>query len=508
MAAREREKRIALCLFLLGLAARLGLFGAVPGGLNQDEAFAAYEAWSLLHHGIDSAGKPWPVYLTAWGSGMNALESYLMIPFIALFGLQEWVIRLPQVILACLSLLCVYAMTREWEGEEAALWMLGLTAICPWHIMLSRWALESNLAPAFLLFGMYFFLKGMKRGPYLLLSALMYGLALYCYASIWPVMPPLLLAQLLYGLLTKKMKGSLWLLPAFLLLALLALPLLLFLGVNYGWLEECRLGIFTIPKLLAMRSEEISLQNVGVNLQNLAQLLRTQSDGLFWNHGGSSGLLYYLSVPFCVLGFLCILARLPKGKGSPLQTFMLLQFLAALALGMLIRVNVNRINILFFPLLFFTALGIRAACSQFRRPLRFAVAGLYLLLFLGFGSYYFGEHADTIRLYFNDGLDTALASSAQKGGSTYLDDGIYYSQVLFYDQTDPKDFAETVVYRSYPSPYLKAERFGRFVFQIDPERLDPEGCYILSLGRDLDPFLQEGYRMESHGAFILAYKGR
>jgi len=51
-------------IFLLGLLARLWLFGEVPGGLNQDEAFAGYEAWSLLHGGMDTAGYHFPVYLT------------------------------------------------------------------------------------------------------------------------------------------------------------------------------------------------------------------------------------------------------------------------------------------------------------------------------------------------------------------------------------------------------------------------------------------------------------
>lgn len=39
----------------------------------------------------DSSGYRFPVYLTAWGSGMNALNTYLMIPFMAVFGAEVWV---------------------------------------------------------------------------------------------------------------------------------------------------------------------------------------------------------------------------------------------------------------------------------------------------------------------------------------------------------------------------------------------------------------------------------
>ena len=74
--------KIMFWVFLaVGIFVRVFRFGAFPSGLNQDEAFAGYEAYSLLHYGTDTAGYHNPIYLVAWGSGMNALETYLMIPF-------------------------------------------------------------------------------------------------------------------------------------------------------------------------------------------------------------------------------------------------------------------------------------------------------------------------------------------------------------------------------------------------------------------------------------------
>nr|MDD6335196.1 hypothetical protein [bacterium] len=51
-------------LFLLGIGffIRLSGLGRIPGGLNQDEAFAGYEAWALLTSGTDSSGYGFPVY--------------------------------------------------------------------------------------------------------------------------------------------------------------------------------------------------------------------------------------------------------------------------------------------------------------------------------------------------------------------------------------------------------------------------------------------------------------
>lgn len=50
-----------ILIMLLALFLRLWRFGAVPAGINQDEAFAGYEAWSLLHYGFDSSGCSFPV---------------------------------------------------------------------------------------------------------------------------------------------------------------------------------------------------------------------------------------------------------------------------------------------------------------------------------------------------------------------------------------------------------------------------------------------------------------
>ncbi len=105
MKRTERMEWIAAAMLLiLGAALRLIALGALPFGLNQDEASAGYEAYALLTSGIDRCGKSWPVLFISWGSGQNVLMSYLAIPFIALLGLSEWTLRLPNAISGCLPL--------------------------------------------------------------------------------------------------------------------------------------------------------------------------------------------------------------------------------------------------------------------------------------------------------------------------------------------------------------------------------------------------------------------
>ena len=179
----QKYDRIVIKVFFwifmcIGIAARIWCFGDVPADINQDEAFAGYEAYSMLHYGMDSHGYRFPVYLTTWGSGMSALNSYLMIPFLAVFGAHVWVIRIPQLLVGCLTLWVVYLIVKKVINTYAALCALFLLAISPWHIMMCRWGMDANLAPGFVIFGFCFFLRGIENSKSFILSGLLYGLSL------------------------------------------------------------------------------------------------------------------------------------------------------------------------------------------------------------------------------------------------------------------------------------------------------------------------------------------
>ena len=487
-------------LFLLGLLARVWLFGEVPGGLNQDEAFAGYEAWSLLHGGMDTAGYHFPVYLTAWGSGMNALESYLMIPFIALFGLKPWVIRLPQLGVALLSLWCVYLLGRRLWGERAGLICLLLAALCPWHVLLSRWGLESNLAPGFLLFALYFFLRGLDDARLYPLSALCYGLSLYAYATIWPFVPLILLSECTAALLWKKLRFDWWMLLSGVILALLAAPLLLFLAVNMGYMAEIRTPFFSVPKLLYFRAGEMSLRSIPNNLQNLLHILITQSDGLPWNTAGKFGLLYPITLPFSLLGLGVCLFRC---KHEHENVLVLANLLAALLLGLLIKINVNRVNILFFPLILLAARGIDWLCGRWK-PLLGAVLAVYLLFFSFFEAYYFTDYRRTMDYNFGEGLEEVLAAVSDDGSIVYISDTVKYPRVLFYTQTPTERFRESVIYKHYPAAYLDAVSFDRWRFGIEAQYLDSSSVYILSPWDDSTIFREAGFSLTRYGIYTVA----
>ena len=513
-AGEERLVRILFIIILaVGIIARVLWFGQVPAGMNQDEAFAAYEAYSLLTTGLDTAGYPFPVYLTAWGSGMNALESYLMIPFIALFGLEVWAVRLPQLIVGVLSLIAVYDILKRMAGRWAGLCGMFLMAVCPWHILLSRWALESNLAPGFLLFGLCFFLRGLEDHRFFLFSALMYGLSLYCYAAIWPFVPLALLLQagcaLRCGQIRFRGRDGLWLGVSAATLFLLALPLLLFLLVNWGLMDEVRLPFLSVPRLLVMRGREFSLSTLPGNAANLLKLLFKQSDGLLWNSPEGFGLFYYGTLPFFLVGVWCALrdvfAALRDGEPRPLG-LLAVPLLTGLLQGLcLAHANVNRLNSLWPTVVLLSAVGVWTLCARFGPRALMVPLVFYAALFIRFEAYYFNGYAGDIREAFFDGLEDAVDAALAREEEIFVTPNANYACVLFYSAQNPDEYRETVVYTNYPSAFLSVGRFGRFRFGSDLTNPDPSYVYILDGYTDRTALETAGFAVERYGDYLVAY---
>ncbi len=502
-------KIIFAVIMLSGIAARVWQFGTVPGDINQDEAFAGYEAYSLLNFGKDSSGYVFPVYMTTWGSGMNVLETMLMIPFIAIFGLKTWVIRIPQLLIACLTIWVIYLIVKEIIDEKAALACMFLTAVAPWHIFMSRWALESNLAPGFLVFGLYFFIRGLKNAKYFILSAVMYGLSLYCYATIWPFVPFILLLQLVYCIVYKKIKICKETVISAVILLVFALPLVLFLMINKGYIDEIRLPFMSIPKLVYMRDSEISFAHIPENFNNLCKIIFTQTDGLPWNSTAHSGLFYKCTLPFFFVGLFYYIKRIAAGiksKEFHYDIFIIIQLLAGLILGVLISVNINRVNSLWLPVIIISATGIWYICRLLNMKLLIAAFVIYSILFIRFENYYFTEYKQEIAGYFCDGLEDAVNEAVSHEGKIInVTQSANYARILYYSKQDVNEYIDTVQYTNYPSPYLDVSSFGRFNFYFDVNNLSKDEVYLTDAGINTGIFTDAGFTVKSFGYYTVAY---
>jgi 4-amino-4-deoxy-L-arabinose transferase-like glycosyltransferase len=505
-----------LLIMLAGILARGVLLGSVPGGVNADEAFAGYEAYSLLHNGVDSFGYSFPVYLVTWGSGMSALNTYMMIPFIALFGTHVWVIRLPEFIVSCCTLPVFYKLFKRLFNRTAAIVALFYLAVCPWSITSARWALDCNLAPAFILFGLYFFVLGAENSKYFIWSAFFYGLSLYCYALIWAVIPFIIGLQILYLIWTGKLHLDRYCIISVVLLGFIALPLILFYLINTGYIDEIITPFLSIPKLVMMRTSEISTWKWFDKLTSMFYMLIRQNDGYYWNAAPKYGLYYKWALPFAVIGLLyCAIKAifsLFTRKFAPV-ILLVFQFVCAVAFGCCIEVNINRINSIHLPIISFISIGIYLVLNCIKKYFKYIFKVAYIGLavcFICFMFFYFTVYRNNIGREFNEGLETSLAradfickSADSEDNMIYIDNAIKHSKIMFYTKVPNNVYRETVVYSNYPSPYLSAASFANYVFEVPDAS---KNCVYILTEENIDTFVQEGWTIEQYGHTAVAYR--
>jgi len=176
------KKFIFTTIILLALVLRVVGIASFPVGFTQDEAAIGYDAYSLLLTGRDQWGESWPLILRSFGDFKMPLYSYLAIPSIAIFGLNEFATRLPSAIIGTLAVIATYLMVMQLSRDKKfAIISAFLLAISPWHISLSRGAFEANLTTFLIPVGIWAYFYGLEKPKYLIISAMAFGLNLFSY---------------------------------------------------------------------------------------------------------------------------------------------------------------------------------------------------------------------------------------------------------------------------------------------------------------------------------------
>ena len=507
---RRLERGAIAVLMLVGVLVRVLALDRFPAGINQDEAYSAYEAFCLLEGGMDSWGYRFPVYLTVWGSGQSALQSYLMAPMIALFGPTLFAIRLPEAVNACISLPVIYLLLKRLFDRRTAIIGLGFLAVCPWHIMMARWGLDCNFAPGLLLLGMYLFVRGIDNPKLYLASGFVYGLCLYAYATIWVVLPFMLLFHAAYFLYMKKLRLTRWLAAGVLVLGLMAAPLLLFLAVNWGIVPEIRTAFLSIPRMPEMRGSEVSFANLYENAYRMVKTFLFQRDGMIWNSTDTYGLYYHLSLPFMLLGgMVCLVRTVRSIKAREFDGCALIFAWLALGLvqGLMIDGNINRLNFLHMPVILCIVLGIAVFCSFMKGRLRIvsaAVFAAYALSFVFFAGYYFTGYQDELGPRFDAGLDRALAYAQEMtDGEIVVSNEIIYPKILYFGQIDPDVFRETVVWRGEPGAFMRIDTVDRYRFGVSEADMTDGVCIVQT--KEIEAGLPEGATAAEFGSIAVVH---
>ena len=497
----EKEWLPVGLLLVLGIVLRMAGLTALPFGLNQDEASAGYDAFALLHSGIDRAGDPWPVLFTSWGSGQNVLMSYLAMPGIALFGLSELTLRLPNALAGCLTLPVFWLFARRARGPLFGVTALAFLALNPWHIMMSRWGLESNLLPFFLLVGVWC-CSLCRMWPWALLgAAAAFALSLYAYGAAFFFVPLFFAAMVAW--MYRRIRQ--YLVPFCVSLALFLLvagPIILCQLMNYLGETLEQLGTqflaLSMPRLTEGREAAVTILGNGDPMFNIGEFLSilwTQSDGLPWNSLPilQGGIFYVFGLPTAILGFLYSLCY---RKARPEEGPMWMALVVSMICALLIMGNINRLNMAWLPMVYFSALGchllLRRVGSWAAVPAA-AVLACFLVFFTAYRAAFGGEG----NVNYFPGLGKAIERAvALDRGTVYVTRRVNqpYIFALFYTRTPPEKFIGSVEYLDETAAFRQVLRFEGFEF----ERPERSGALVLRKGET------EGYRvLEESGDFAV-----
>lgn len=441
---KEKTKEFRYYHIIILLLALVFLFlltyklGSVPRGLHVDEAGMAYDAFNLVKYGVDRFLYPNPVYFINFGGGQNALYTYLAAFMIKIFGYSITMIRIPAVLLSILSAFCLVFMVKKEKGKLASGIILFLLCVLPFSIMHSRWALESYLLFPMSIISIFCLYQAFSKRKkiWFLLSGLSFGFTLYTYAIAYLILPIFLAVILIYAIIQKKISCSEFFCLA-IPLSILAFPLILMLLVNNEIIPEIVTPILSIPKMLVYRGSEFSLSNINNNWFLLSVLF--SYDGLIYNSFPQFGTMYYFGIPLCLYGFILVvknIVKVVKKKEISLDFIIFIFFISTYLVAITLEVpNINRINAIYFPFIYFTSLGICSLISKSNWSI-FLILAMYLIMFSLFLYTYYIEYPKKVHdaCYFvsQDNLEDAITfANRQHKDKVYILDEDKYQPYIY-----------------------------------------------------------------------------
>ncbi len=161
----KKNKLIFLLLFFSFISSFIFLYKltSLPPCLNADEVTNAYDAYSILKTGKDQYGNFLPLRFASFGDYKLPLLTYLAIPFIKIFDLNELAIRLVNLPFVFFYPIIIYFLIKEFfQKNIIALIGSFLISINLGLFLIARQAHEGYLTTFFLTFTCLFFIKFIK----------------------------------------------------------------------------------------------------------------------------------------------------------------------------------------------------------------------------------------------------------------------------------------------------------------------------------------------------------
>ena len=528
------KKTYIILAFILVIASFLRLFklGSIPLGLAPDEASIGYDAYAIAKFGIDRNGYAYPVYPITWGPGGGSpLLIYLNVLSIKLFGTGIVKLRMIPAICGILTAILFFFILKELTAKRAysneiSLFGTAFLAVCPWHVILSRWTLDSNIMPFTLGLAVYLFMLGIKRNSTLFycLSAGMYSICMYSYGSA-TIVVPLHLLLICIICLRKKVLNIKQLIASGVTFMVVFAPLFVFYAVNYLGLPEIITEHFCINKFTASRTGEVFLTPgpgfFGQLIDNAKTLLIALTIGdrheMLCHFYPGYWMLYVFTFPIVFIGIAIgvkeLFARGEDAEEYSMNAVWSTLLISCFVMAIAIKADASRMVMMYLPLIFYFVKGVEFIIKNSKKFF-YALCVIVLLAAVSFSKDYFTDFTDKAADVFMPGYGDAMVRAYEIAGddrtvySTY--DGLSspFMLALYYTNYSPVDFHNTVVYKDPDAEFRVAASYGNFVFGLPEDVLaEEDAVYVLSVAeKDALGDLPNGYNAEQVGGYVIVYK--
>lgn len=499
----KHSKYIFLSLFFLilflGGIVRFFSLDKFPPSLYTDEINQGYNAYSILTTGRDEHGVFLPISLRSFGDFKPPLQTYILIPSILLFGLTEFAVRFPSVVLGLGTIILTFFFAKELfksrrNSFKLALLSSFLLAISPWHILESRAAMLVAVGLFFFELAIYLFILSLRNQKFLVLSSLSFILTLYAYYGFRLITPITVFILLFIYRKNISFTSKVFLISLCTGIILLSPLFFAFLQNPDVVLGRARTVSIFHDQGVKLRQWELITQdgiqadtsitrffhnNVFLYGKDILQRFLSHFDGRYLFLIGDQvqpfqipqmGILYLIDGIFILIGFF-IFFRLT----FPHKIVLLLWFIASFipAAFTFMTPTSNRTFTAVVPFMIFGAVGLAYFLKKKKYVILYAwIISIFYSVSFGYFLYQYFivlpiQHAD----WWNFGWKETVqyVNSIQ---DTYEDivvfdvNGMPYIYFLFYGQIDPKLFQKQAI-RTYVEDrfgFEHVEGFGKFLF--------------------------------------------
>lgn len=454
--------RIHILLILIVILAaflRIYKLDTVPPSLNWDEIDAGYNAYTIANWGRDEWGKFLPLVFTSFRDDKHPVHIYLTAPIVKLFGLSDFTARLSGAIIGVLSVVVIFFLGRIlFKSDLVGLLSALFLAVSPYHLHFSRGLWEIDFAFFFFMLGLLlFYLALQKKGWFISLSFLSFGISILSYHSSKIIVPPILL--LLIVLYIKDLKRLS--LNFYFGIAILVAILIILIGnpriLGFARIQQTEFSKDIIEKTQTFQKTKNSVLGLGeITLKQYlthfsTQYLFTFGDQNPRNSVKTHGEFYKIDALFILIGLLYLLKMRSRVTLIIFAWLLLAPIPSSLVSG---APNATRALFMMGSLHLITGLGAGSIVGWFRGKGKIFILTIILILLslqvYKFLNYYFNGYPkkDAIEWQYGMKQSAEFVKAHPEYTQVYVTDirSQPYIFFLFYLKTSLPEYLNSVVY--------------------------------------------------------------